>query len=329
MVLTIFFVGLFKKVILADSIAVSTNMAFSAAAAGQPLTLLEGWGATVTFNFQVYFDFSGYSDMAIGLGRIFGIRLPINFNSPYKSANFIEFWRRWHITLTGFIRDYVYFPLGGSRKSLAQQCLNIMIIMFIIGLWHGAGWTYIIWGGIHGLYLVINLLWRRLQRFVGYELDHPTWYGLALAKLITFVGLLISVAVFRADSLWSSWAIIKGMVGLNGILLPEYHLNLYGLGFLVPNLLNWHIQVGNITLLAPYVMEWIILCGFVVWFMPNTQEIMSRVEPALGYYLKDTEGTWAWLCWRPTPIWALVCGVMAVASLIMIAQPNAFLYFQF
>ena len=148
--LTIFFMGLFKKVILGDTIAVHANMAFSAAAVGAQATFLEAWGAVMAFNFQIYFDFSGYSDMAIGLARIFGIRLPINFNSPYKAVNFIDFWRRWHITLTSFIRDYLYFPLGGSRKGVPRQYLNIMIIMLICGLWHGAGWTFVIWGGCMG-----------------------------------------------------------------------------------------------------------------------------------------------------------------------------------
>ena len=180
--LTIFFIGLFKKVILGDTIAVHANMAFSAAAVGAPATFLEAWGAVMAFNFQIYFDFSGYSDMAIGLARIFGIRLPINFDSPYKAVNFIDFWRRWHITLTSFIRDYLYFPLGGSRKGVPRQYLNIMIIMLICGLWHGAGWTFVIWGGMHGLYIVINHLWLTLRRRWGQDLDHPTWYGTALAR---------------------------------------------------------------------------------------------------------------------------------------------------
>lgn len=327
--LTIFIMGLFKKVILADTIAVHANLAFSAAAAGAHVTLLEAWGATMAFSFQVYFDFSGYSDMAIGLGRIFGIRLPINFNSPYKAINFIDFWRRWHITLTEFIRDYIYFPLGGSRKGLSRQYLNVMIIMVVCGVWHGAGWGYFIWGAMHGAYIVINLIWFRLRHYWGHDPRHTTWYGTVVALAITFAAFQVSMAVFRADNLHTTWVLIKGMAGFNGVLLPEGHVNLYGLAFLKPALLNWHIQVGKITLLGPYVMEWLVLCWFVVWFMPNTQEIMSRVEPALGYQLRATEGTWAWLRWRPSPPWALVCGILAVASLIMIARPSPFLYFQF
>jgi hypothetical protein len=145
----------------------------------------------------------------------------------------------------------------------------------------------------------------------------------------TFAAFQVSMAVFRADNFKAAWVLIKGMVGLNGILLPEGHVKLYGLGFLEPILNSWHIQVGKITLLGSFAMEWFLLCWFIVWFMPNTQEIMSRVEPALDYYLKETDGTWTWLRWQPTPVWALVCGVMAVASLIMIARPSPFLYFQF
>jgi D-alanyl-lipoteichoic acid acyltransferase DltB (MBOAT superfamily) len=327
--LTIFFIGLFKKVILGDTSAMHANIAFAAVSAGNSLTFLEAWGAVLAFSFQIYFDFSGYSDMAIGLGRIFGIRLPINFNSPLKAVNFIDFWRRWHITLTDFIRDYIYFPLGGSRKGVARQYLNIMIIMLILGLWHGAKWSFVIWGGIHGLYIVINHFWRRQRHYFYAGSGSPTWWGTALALTITFAAYGLSVAVFRADSLQGTWVIIQGMMGLNGVVLPANHLKLYGLDFLGPHLLAWQVQVGEITRLKPYVMEWFILCWFIVWFMPNTQEVMSRAEPALGYYLQESEGTWAWLRWRPTPSWALVCSVMAIAALIMIARPSPFLYFQF
>jgi alginate O-acetyltransferase complex protein AlgI len=327
--LTIFFIGLFKKVMLGDTIAVHANTAFFAAAVGAQATFLEAWGAVMAFNFQIYFDFSGYSDMAIGLARIFGIRLPINFDSPLKAVNFIDFWRRWHITLTSFIRDYLYFPLGGSRKGVPRQYLNIMIIMLICGLWHGAGWTFVIWGGVHGLYIVINHLWLTLRRHWGHDLAHPTWYGTALARCITMAALLFSMAIFRANNLHTSWLMIKGLAGLNGVLVPELHLNLWGLGFLQPVLPGWGIQVGTISLLGPYPLEWLIFCWLIVSFMPNTQEIMSRAEPALHYHLQEAAGTWAWLRWRPTPAWALACGLLAVITVLMMAKPSPFLYFQF
>ncbi|MBT5260335.1 MAG: MBOAT family protein, partial [Nitrospina sp.] len=158
--LTIFSVGLFKKVILADGIAVYSTPVFDAAEAGVILTFVDAWCGALAFTFQLYFDFSGYSDMAIGLGRMFGIILPVNFFSPYKASNIIEFWRRWHITLSRFARDYLYIPLGGNRKGTLLRFANLMITMLLIGLWHGAGWTFVIWGGLHGSYLVINHGWH-------------------------------------------------------------------------------------------------------------------------------------------------------------------------
>jgi alginate O-acetyltransferase complex protein AlgI len=327
--LTIFSIGLFKKVILGDTIAVHANTAFAGVAAGAQATFLEAWGAVMAFNFQIYFDFSGYSDMAIGLARIFGIRLPINFNSPYKAVNFVDFWRRWHITLTMFMRDYLYFPLGGSRKGVPRQYLNIMIIMLIIGLWHGAGWTFVLWGGLHGLYIVINHLWLSWRRRWGHDLTPPTWYGTVCARCLTMAALLVSVAIFRADNLHTAWSMIKGMVGCHGVVLPVYHLRALGLAYWEPVLAGWHIQVGSTSMLGPYPLEGMLLCWLIVWFLPNTQEIMSRAEPALHYQLQASEGTWTWLRWRPTPIWALVCGILATSALIMIAKPNPFLYYQF
>jgi alginate O-acetyltransferase complex protein AlgI len=327
--LTIFSIGLFKKVVLGDTIAVHANTAFATVAAGGSATLLEAWGAVMAFNFQIYFDFSGYSDMAIGLARLFGIRLPINFDSPYKAVNFIDFWRRWHITLTNFMRDCLYFPLGGSRKGVPRQYLNIMIIMLICGLWHGAGWTFVLWGGLHGLYIVINHLWLSLRRRWGHDLDHPTWYGTIFARCITLSALLFSIAIFRADNLHTAWSMIKGLAGCHGVILPVYHLKAFGLGFLEPVLAGWNIQVGTTSLLGRYPLEGMLICWLIVWFMPNTQEIMSRAEPALHYHLQASEGTWTWLRWRPTPFWALVCGILATLALIMMAKPNPFLYYQF
>jgi alginate O-acetyltransferase complex protein AlgI len=145
--MTIFFIGLFKKVILADGIAPPVGPIFDAAAAGVQLTFLEAWVGALCYSFQLYFDFSGYCDMAIGISRLFGIALPLNFHSPYKAENIIEFWRRWHMTLSRFLRDYLYIPLGGSRTTLRRRHVNVMVTMLLGGLWHGAGWTFILWGG--------------------------------------------------------------------------------------------------------------------------------------------------------------------------------------
>ena len=156
---TIFAIGLAKKVLVADTLAAYASPVFAAGAA--PPTLLAAWGGALAYTFQLYFDFSGYSDMAIGLSRLFGVRLPLNFASPYKAWNISEFWRRWHMTLSRFLRDYLYIPLGGNRQGEGRRRLNLAITMVLGGLWHGAGWTFVVWGALHGAYLVVHQLWRQ------------------------------------------------------------------------------------------------------------------------------------------------------------------------
>ena len=160
--LTILAIGLFKKVVLADGVASFASPVFKAASEGASVTFLEAWVGALAYTFQLYFDFSGYSDMAIGLSLLFGVKLPLNFDSPYKAANIIDFWRRWHMTLSRFLRDYLYFPLGGNRKGPARRHLNLLITMVLGGLWHGAGLTFVMWGALHGFYLIVNHAWRRL-----------------------------------------------------------------------------------------------------------------------------------------------------------------------
>src|SRR5216684_6257928 len=159
--LTIFIIGLFKKVVLADGVAFYAAPVFAAAAGGGSPDLIEAWGGALAYGFQLYYDFSGYSDMAIGAARCFAITLPLNFNSPYKAVDIIAFWRRWHMTLSRFLRDYLYIPLGGNRLGPKRRYLNLFLTMLLGGLWHGANWNFLIWGGLHGAYLLINHAWRR------------------------------------------------------------------------------------------------------------------------------------------------------------------------
>ncbi len=159
---TFFSIGLFKKVFLADGIAIYANGLFNAVAGGGNPTFFEAWAGALAYALQLYFDFSGYCDMAIGISLFLNIKLPINFDSPYKSSDIIEFWRRWHMTLSAFLRDYLYIPLGGNRDGKLMRYRNIMITMLLGGLWHGAGWTFVLWGGLHGAYLVINNEWKKI-----------------------------------------------------------------------------------------------------------------------------------------------------------------------
>lgn len=215
--LTIFIIGLFKKVVLADSVAVYATPVFSTAEIGITLTIYEAWLGSLAYTLQLYFDFSGYSDMAIGLARMFGIRLPLNFNSPYKAASIIDFWRRWHMTLSRFLRDYLYIPLGGSRKGPNRRSMNVFITMLLGGLWHGAGWTFVVWGALHGVYLLINHLWRQWR---GDERRNTNWFGLLFAHTITLLAVVFAWVVFRAESWSGAVSIWQSMLGMNGIAVP-------------------------------------------------------------------------------------------------------------
>lgn len=207
--LCLFSLGLFKKVCIADSIAVFANAGFGYADCG--LTMSEAWLTSLSYTFQLYFDFSGYCDMAVGIGALFNILLPKNFDAPYRAVNFKDFWHRWHITLNRFLTLYLYIPLGGSRKNEYRTCLNIMIIFFISGFWHGAGWTFIVWGLLHGVCMVVYRIWNKR----GYSL--PDWLGCC----ITFFLVNIFWVIFRADSLSQAVTIIKAMFVNTGFALTE------------------------------------------------------------------------------------------------------------
>ena len=327
--LTLFCLGLFKKVILADHLAKFVNPIFAGASAGTQVSFLEAWGANIGFFVQIYFDFSAYSDMAIGLGRIFGVRLPVNFNSPLKSVNIMDFWRRWHITLSEFARDYMYFPLGGSRKGVPRQYINLMIIMTIVGLWHGPAWTFILWGMFHGLFLLINHAWLMLRRYWGHDLNRPTLVGTWVGRIITFLCAAGVNALFRADNMTTAINMLKGLVGLNGFALASDTLKVLHLENLTSILTAIGIQVGGLPLLKGHFFDTLMVYLIIVFFFPNTQEIMSRFEPCLDFQLKEHEGTWPWLRWKPTLAWAGLTGFVALICVMLMGQPNPFLYFQF
>nr|WP_321986089.1 MBOAT family protein [uncultured Lichenicoccus sp.] len=205
--LALFTVGLAKKAGLADSIAVNPDALFALAATGQPLGLAGGWVAAFCYTLQIYLDFSGYSDMAIGLALMFGLKLPFNFNAPYNAASLRDFWHRWHMTLSRFLRDYVYIPLGGNRRGEGRQMANLAATMLLGGLWHGAAWTYVAWGGLHGVGLAVNHLWNRAGRRM------PPFAGWALTLLFVIVGWVL----FRAPDFHVAWHMLGAMAGLQGM----------------------------------------------------------------------------------------------------------------
>ncbi|NBC10897.1 MAG: MBOAT family protein [Planctomycetes bacterium] len=303
--LVMFVFGLAKKVLIADEMADDADRLFAAAAAGQTPGAMWAWYGSVCYAMQIYFDFSGYSDMAIGVARMFGIRLPVNFNSPYKATGAIEFWRRWHITLSRFLRDYLYIPLGGNRRGKARRHLNLMIVMLLGGLWHGAGWTFVAWGGLHGLYLIINHAWRAARaRRRGGE-PTPTPLGVALSTAITFVGVVIAWVLFRAESFDAAQRILMGMFGVAGELpLPR------------------SADAGALVALG------VVLC--VAFFVPNSQELLRAYRPVLGKRPVYTGPRWmAWMGWKPDLPGAIIVALLAVYCLVQIARGSPFIYYQF
>ncbi|ASJ75497.1 MBOAT family O-acyltransferase [Granulosicoccus antarcticus] len=335
--LTILCIGLFKKVIIADSLALYASPIFQAAELGITLTSYEAWLGALAYSLQLYFDFSGYSDMAIGIARLFGITLPMNFNSPYKSRSIIEFWRRWHMTLSRFLRDYLYIPLGGSRTGSSQRYRNLAITMVLGGLWHGAGWTFVVWGALHGTFLIINQCWRartndKDERHMASTLGRRLCGHLTklAAQALTLICIVCAWVVFRAVDIDAAIAQLASMAGLNGIALPVQLASL-----LQGN--PWLISFADISFGKLFVNElippltaisWIAGSVCIVLFMPNTQQIMHRFTPVLEP-VSPASGISRHIQWSPSWPWFLVIQLMSLYTLLHLSRVSEFLYFQF
>ena len=323
--LTVFCLGFLKKVVLADTASLQANPVFDAALRGDTLTFFEAWGGALAYSFQLYFDFSGYSDMAIGLALLFGIRLPINFLSPYKATNITDFWRRWHITLTRFLRDYLYIPLGGNRKGASRTLVNVMVTMLLGGLWHGAAWTFVLWGGMHGLFLVIHRLWRGLRTALGVDRAFGA-AGKTLSVTLTFLSVTAAWVLFRADSFEAARGVYAGMLGVNGVALPREAIGL--LGGVHQGLQQVGIRFE--PLMYAYGWQewgWLLALSVIAFFAPNVQQLASARGAGLlpaGLALDPTR--WQW---RPTNAWALLIGLCMAWALLAMNRVNEFLYFQF
>jgi alginate O-acetyltransferase complex protein AlgI len=320
--LTIFFIGLFKKVILADGASVYVGPLFDAPASAD---LVAAWFGVLAYTVQIYFDFSGYSDMAIGLSRLFGVRLPLNFHSPYKAANIIEFWRCWHMTLSRFLRDYLYIPLGGNRKGTVRRYANLLATMLLGGLWHGAGWTFVIWGGLHGIYLVVNHLWHAMRRALGLT-GTAGVTGAIVARTVTFLCVMFAWVFFRATSLPTAVVIIKGMVGLNGIVLPEHVESL--LGPIGHALRQAGVEFRFMPKPDSAGIGWVAALLLIAFFCPNTQQIMRNWRPALVMPASQKIGLIR-AAWSPNAYWTLAITLVAAWATLHISENSAFLYFQF
>lgn len=323
---TIFCIGLAKKVLIADNIAPYAAPLFDHP---ESPSLLLAWSGVLAYTFQLYFDFSGYSDMAIGLSRMFGVRLPLNFDSPYKSQDIAQFWRKWHMTLSRFLRDYLYIPLGGNRHGTGRRYANLMTTMVLGGLWHGAGWNFIVWGFLHGIYLTIHQAWASVAQRLRLPTHSFAWKW--IATLITFAAVCAAWVFFRAPDMATAVTILRGMHGGFGVALPDSVMRhthmlqplLEGLG--VTSYLG-----GGATFIAAW--SWILFAAAITFLFPNTQEITRRYEPALDFVAgagAPATTIERALVWRPNLAWAVAMGMLALASLLALNRPADFLYFQF
>src|SRR6266436_3239722 len=286
--LIIFGIGLFKKTGLADGIQPLVSLAFGPNAP----TFDQAWIGALAYTFQLYFDFSGYSDMAIGISLMFGIFLPLNFNSPYKAMSIIDFWRRWHMTLSQFLRDYLYIPLGGNRRGRTLRYVNLMITMVLGGLWHGAAWTFVAWGALHGAYLCINHAWNNYGPAVA-----PRFARLAniAAFILTFVSVVVAWVLFRADSLSSALHVLSKMADPTQIA--------FGRGEMAYAL-------------------FIMIYAAIAWFAPNTQTIM-------GYDHKNRTVGQGLDAWQKRPVVLYATAAVLAVGILGIQQHSEFIYFRF
>ncbi len=325
--LTIFIIGLLKKCLLADPNSASVAQGFSHAGA---LPAVAAWNVVLLYAMQLYFDFSGYSDMAIGLARMFNVKFPLNFSSPYKAASIIDYWQRWHMTLTRYLTVYLYNPIamqvlqwraargfGIARRDqatpagfLAMVALPTCVTMALIGIWHGAGLQFLLFGLLHGTYLSINHAWRTWRGRLRYgranvKPGEQGGLGHVGGVLLTYVAVLVGLVVFRAPALGAAGQMLASLLGRHG----------NG---------TW---AGDVAL---HDVVWLAGLHGIVWGLPNTQQIMRRYEPALGRLHAEATG-WlsARLTWQPSPLWAVLCGCGALLALLAMGGTTEFLYFQF
>ncbi len=329
--LTLFAFGLFKKVFIADSIAPLVTPIYQQATSGSSIALLPAWIAAVGFTLQIYFDFSGYTDMALGIARLFGVRLPPNFNSPLRASSIIDFWQRWHMTLTRFLTAYIYNPLvlwltrrraarglsvfAGPKKSpgafIELLMFPILLTMLVSGIWHGAGYTFILWGVLHGLFLTVNHAWRILGPKLWRDRSRYARFTQPAGFTITFLCVAASMVIFRSANLKTATDLLQGMLGLHGIGLSGLRSG-FGMGL-------------------KRMAFWIAAPAFIVFACPNTLQILSRCEPALGWKPSPHDGATAEtrILWGPSLAWAAVVSMIVAIGILNLGGQSEFLYWQF
>ena len=304
----LFSAGLFKKSVLIDPYVPYIDIVYAHAAAGNAISFVDAWTGAIGYSFQIYLDFSGYSDMAIGLALLFGLKLPINFFSPYKAASIREFWRRWHITLSRFLQAYLYIPFGGSRHGNARTALALVGTMTLGGLWHGAGWQFIVWGLLHGIMLLINHFWAKIyEGRAGLARIVASWPYRGVMVVVTFIALAITWVFFRADSVASALRIVEGMFGLT--------------------------EAASVTSFGKGIAVAFPIYFLFVWGFPNTIQIMRRFPVALtlGQFkeqlaLKEKR---RWLEFRFNFFWVILSLILFLSGWFSLSNLSPFIYFQF
>ena len=347
--ITLFVVGLFKKVVLADGVAAYATPLFDGAAAGTQLSLFSAWIAALGFLLQLYFDFSGYTDMALGLARMVGVRLPPNFDSPLKARSIVDFWLRWHMTLTRFLTAYLYNPLVlwltrrraargkallGGRATTVGSFMALLagptlLTMFVSGLWHGAGYLFVLWGLLHGVYLTVNHAWRIFgSRLAGGRLARAK-PGVP-AFLLTFVAVVVSMVLFRAANLAAAESILEGMFGLNGIGLPPVFFDrVAGVAARLHGFVYVSKEMSATDLVSATAWVIALVCGALL--LPNSLQFLERYEPALSGSRATTEVGWLrrTLVWSASPAWVLAMSVLSAIAVLRIGGQSEFLYWTF
>ena len=303
----IFSIGLFKKVVIADALAKVANAGF---AAPESLSLIEAWVTSLSYTFQLYYDFSGYTDMAIGAALFFNIRLPFNFFSPYKAVNIQDFWRRWHMTLSRWLRDYLYIPLGGNRRGRYITYRNILITFFLGGLWHGAGWTFVVWGMLHGVALSMHRLWHGF----GFRMSALSGWFLT----IFFINL--TWVPFRADSLSDAWLMIQAMFGRNGFVLPPLFSSIMQhLSLTLPNI-EYRRLISPISGSYTSLLFLISLLAVLSFTLPNSMEVGG---------LSGTSKRMRFKTGWPHRLWVIFALGFSFATIFSSNVSQEFLYFNF
>jgi alginate O-acetyltransferase complex protein AlgI len=347
--LALFFCGLCKKAFLADGIAPMVTSIFGQATAGHPVSFVYGWMAALGFTLQIYFDFSGYSDMAIGIARLFGIRLPANFYSPLQASSIIDFWARWHMTLTRFLTAYIYNPMSlwltrrrlarglhgfGGRHTTVGSFISILMVptivtMCLCGLWHGAGYTFIFWGFLHGCFLVVNHLWRLIAHRRWHDKQRYARIMRPLGAVLTVFCAVTAMVFFRSPSMAAAWNILAGMAGQHGFTVPPTVFE--HLGSLSDSARRLGVGLAPADARFFELLEWIAGLGALVFFCPNTLQILARYQPALGINSAAPyqSGPRLRLSWNISLGWGAVVAAVVAVGVAHLGGASEFLYWHF